>query len=229
VEVDLLDCYVIHKPPGWEVDTVDVGSANHLSSFVQSILNCTIATNLSHAYGILHRLDTPSSGLILAAKSFQAYYSLKFQLNVGEMVREYVVFCHGLLCTSVTEIKARVYQCAHDGNLPSTVDRKGKPSTTYLKLLGNSMNNQEWSCVSIRIRTGRRHQIRTHTQYIGHPTVCDGKYTPAVCFLQDQAWCEEPHRVAGAQNSLTHTGERPTDWKLPFDRSQKIRLLADCP
>ncbi|CAE8663704.1 unnamed protein product, partial [Polarella glacialis] len=36
VELDLPDRFVVHKPPGWEVDTADVGGARHMSQFLQS-------------------------------------------------------------------------------------------------------------------------------------------------------------------------------------------------
>eukprot|EP00439_Symbiodinium_sp_Y106_P023961 s5821_g2.t3 len=94
IVVDLPDRFVLFKPPGWEVDTTDAGKGKHLSEFVQD-LGCPIFRDAEHGFGFLHRLDTPSSGLILTAKSFEAFYDLKLQLNTGAIVRDYVVLCHG--------------------------------------------------------------------------------------------------------------------------------------
>ena len=67
----------------------------------------------------------------------------------------------------------------------------GKPSVTLLKTIAQcSRKGEDYSLVAIRIRTGRRHQIRTHMAHIGNPIVCDGKYTSAKIFLKDKEWCE---------------------------------------
>merc|ERR1711879_670480 len=120
---------------------------------------------------------------------YEAYYDLKWQLSVGKLVRDYVVLCHGLVPPSRTDINERVYHWRHEGNLPSTICRKGRPSRTRVKLLAHcNREDQDFSLVVIRIRTGRRHQIRAHMMHIGHPTVCDGKYTEASVFLMDREW-----------------------------------------
>lgn len=228
VELDLLDRLVILKPPGWEVDTTDVGSARHLSQFLQSVLARPIAFDATHSYGFLHRLDTPSSGLILTAKTYEAFYDLKHQLSIGDLVRDYVVLCRGFIDPQRREIDARVYHWRHEGNLPSTVSRKGKPSRTCLKVLGHcSRQGEDFSLVAIRIRTGRRHQIRAHTSYIGHPTVCDGKYTDGATFLRDKEWCERNflHRYRLAFQDRDGDIEEAMA-ALPGDLVQALRCLS---
>ena len=193
VELDVGDMMVIYKPPAWEVDTVDVGDARWLSQYLQSLCAWpwrSIALDISHRYGFLHRIDTLNSGLILTAKTYEAYYRLRFQLSVGTLVRDYVVLCHGCIPPERREINARVSHQNVESNLASTVCQKGKPSKTYLKVLAHlARQQQNFSFVAIRISTGRRHQIRAHTTHIGHPTVCDGKYTAPQVFLTDREWC----------------------------------------
>jgi len=194
VELDGGDMMVIYKPPGWEVDTADVGDARWLSQYLQSLCAWppgSIVLDHSHEYGFLHRLDTPSSGLILTAKTYEAYYHLQFQLSVGALVRDYVVLCHGLIAPERREINARVHHWSFEGNqAPSTIGQKGKPSRTYLKVLAHLVRQQQnFSLVAMRICTGRRHQIRAHAAHIGHPTVCDSKYTAPAVFSADHEWC----------------------------------------
>ena len=43
--------------------------------------------------------------------------------------------------------------------------------------------------MSVRIITGRRHQIRVHTAHVQHSTVCDGMYTDSATFQSDREWC----------------------------------------
>ena len=231
VELDLEDMMVVFKPPGWEVDTADVGGARWLSRYVQGLLpwpKRPISFDVSHSYGFLHRLDTLSSGLILTAKTFEAYYHLKFQLSIGSLVRDYVVLCHGAIPPEQNEINARVYHSNVEGNLPSTVCQKGKPSKTYLKVLAHlTREAQDFSLVAIRICTGRRHQIRAHTTHIGHPTVCDGKYTPPAVFLADRIWCERNflHRYRLAFTDLLHQMHEAMT-PLPADLVQALSCLT---
>merc|ERR1712151_323288 len=134
-----------------------------------------IVFDMSHTCGFLHRLDIPSSGLILTAKTYEAYFYLRFQLNIYTMMRDYIVLCHGCISPEIREINAKVY---------------GKPSMTYMKVLAHLGRQQEnYSLVAIRIQTGRYHQIRVHTKHIGHPTVCDGRYTAPQVFSADREWC----------------------------------------
>uniref|UniRef100_A0A7S0FV93 Pseudouridine synthase RsuA/RluA-like domain-containing protein n=1 Tax=Pyrodinium bahamense TaxID=73915 RepID=A0A7S0FV93_9DINO len=183
VELDLPDRLIVHKPPGWEVDTTDAGDARHLSTFLRLVLPWPLSQDAAHGYGFLHRLDTPSSGLILVAKTFQAYYDLKFQLTTEDLTRDYIVLSHGLLSASGLDIDERVYYWRHDGGLPSTVCSRGRPSQTCLRALGQCRRAHILSLLAVRIRTGRRHQIRAHTLHVDLPTVCDGKYAATRVFI----------------------------------------------
>lgn len=64
----------------------------------------------------------------------------------------------------------------------SFVDENGRPAETHLTLLFHVLHRQQrWNMsafglVGIAIHTGRRHQIRVHVQWEGHPTVTDEKY-----------------------------------------------------
>ena len=190
VELDIGDMMVICKPPGWEVDTEDVGHVRRLSQYLQYLCAWSWrswAVSILPSHGFVHRLDVPDSGLILTAKTSKAYWRLKFQLSVGTLMRDYVVMCHGFIPLERRKIKARVYYSRLESNLQSTICQKGKPSMTSLKVLAHlARQQQNFSLVAIRIHTGRRHQIRTHMTHIGHPTVCDGKYTAPQTFLADR-------------------------------------------
>ena len=62
-----------------------------------------------HDFGFLHRIDVTSSGLVLVAKTYKAYYDLKLKLNVGNLSRDYVVLSHGWMSPELQEIRAHVY------------------------------------------------------------------------------------------------------------------------
>ncbi|CAE8656583.1 unnamed protein product [Polarella glacialis] len=185
--LDLPDRLVIFKPPGWEVHSQHTDL--QLSSFLQAALGkrFAITRDEEHQCGFLHRLDLPSSGLVLAAKTYEAYYDLKVQLNAGEIARDYVILCHGWVRPCLKDIKAKVYW---RGLLPTIAGDQGKPSWTRLKVTAHAWHRSTaLSLVAVRIATGRRHQIRSHFSHVGHPTVCDGKYTADATFQSDQDLC----------------------------------------
>ncbi|CAE8588905.1 unnamed protein product [Polarella glacialis] len=185
--LDLPDRLVIFKPPGWEVH--GQGTELQLSSFLQATLgkHFAIVHDEEHQCGFLHRLDVPSSGLVLAAKTYEAYYDLKVQLNAGEIARDYVILCHGWVRPCLKDIKAKVYW---RGLLPTVAGDQGKPSWTRLKVTAHARHRSTaLSLVAVRIATGRKHQIRSHFSHVGHPTVCDGKYTAEATFQSDQDLC----------------------------------------
>ena len=94
-----------------------------LSRYVQSLGHRATALDPDHNFGILHRLDVPSSGLVLVAKTYKAYYDLQLQLNVGSVTRDYVVLCHGWMSPKLREITARAYWIK-DSDLPSEIQRE---------------------------------------------------------------------------------------------------------
>jgi len=89
VILDLFGIVAVLKPPHWEVDARVGGSAAPsatanaplLSSFLRRkfpretwpLVHCN-----EQQFGIIHRLDTPSSGVILAGKNFEGYYTLRW-------------------------------------------------------------------------------------------------------------------------------------------------------
>ncbi|CAE8668980.1 unnamed protein product [Polarella glacialis] len=189
VVLELPDRLVIFKPPGWEV--YDQGTdILQLSSFLQASLgfqHFPITQDPGHQLGFLHRLDVPSSGLVLAAKTYEAYYDLKVQLNAGEISRDYVILCHGWIRPSLKDIRASV---SWRGLEPTSAGEQGKPSLTRLKVTAHAWHETvALSLVAVQIGTGRRHQIRSHFSHVGHPTVCDGKYTAEATFQSDRAFC----------------------------------------
>lgn len=198
---DLFGIVAILKPPHWEVDArvggseqkATEGGAPLLSSFLRRHFPKDVYPLLhsnERQFGIIHRLDTPSSGLILAGKNFQGYYTLRWQQDTYELGREYLVLCHGCMSWGSRVVNARIKTTKTDP-VTSTVNEEGKPAWTLIEPLCflNRPNGDRFTLVAIRIRTGRTHQIRVHTKHIGHPTVTDGRYTNQIIYNRDREWC----------------------------------------
>mmetsp|Transcript_14338 Transcript_14338/g.36146 ORF Transcript_14338/g.36146 Transcript_14338/m.36146 type:complete len:361 (+) Transcript_14338:46-1128(+) len=172
------------KPPNWEVDAKGQLSktGRYLSHFLQRHHAPEMSPVLRRPefeYGLVHRLDVPSSGLILVGTRFQGYSLLQWQMHTYAIQREYSVL---LRCTApepLWDISAPVQDF-----LPgrSFVDEAGRPAQTHLKTMFHTrhqcrLSADYFTLVCIAIHTGRRHQIRAHTQWEGYPTVTDEKYS----------------------------------------------------
>ncbi|CAJ1355842.1 unnamed protein product, partial [Effrenium voratum] len=166
---------VLMKPPGWEVDGPhSEGSQSFLSDFLRKEFPTDLLPQLcDFQYGFIHRLDVPSSGLVLVGRSFEGLYSLRFQINSLSMQREYFVLCHGPAPASLRECSLAIH-AARKGP-----DTAGKPALTWFSFVGHGRLQTPFSMAAIRIRTGRNHQIRSHALRCGFPTVADGRYTCA--------------------------------------------------
>lgn len=201
VVLDLRDIVVVLKPPHWEVDAhagghserCEASGAPLLSSFLRArfsrhdhpLLHCS-----QHQFGIIHRLDAPSSGLILAGKNFKGYYVLRWQQDTYELGREYLVLCHGRMAWGPRVISARV-KTSRTIPATSTVSEDGKPAWTQVEPLCvlKRATDEEYTLLAVVIRTGRTHQIRVHLKHIGHATVTDSKYTEPAMYNKDRSWC----------------------------------------
>ena len=224
VILDMSDMLVIFKPPGWEVYNGMVEC--QLTDFLRSLNRGTVPIlgDVVHGCGFLHRLDVPSSGLVLAATTYQAWYDLQMQLVSGSLLREYVVLCHGWVPAVRRSISVRLCYVANavsSGHL-------GKPSKTRLKVVAHArLMRRAMSLTAIQILTGRKHQIRSHMAWVGHPTVHDGKYAARATALEDAQFCTRNflHRyhlsfldAAGAGRSAWHV--------LPSDLKAALRDLS---
>ncbi|CAK0799075.1 unnamed protein product, partial [Prorocentrum cordatum] len=201
---------VLLKPPGWEVDSTQgsvVEGASPLSSFLGARAPASaVVRSAAHGFGFVHRLDTPSSGLVIQATSYEGFFDLCIQRELGRLQRDYVALCHGHV-TCDLDISEPILK-VRGGR--SQVSPRGHPASTRLKVLAHlDREGSPLSLLGLTISTGRTHQIRCHLSHVGHPVVGDGMYGPRT----DPGWCARHflHRyrlgfrdLAGAARSAAH-------------------------
>ena len=223
VVLDMGDTLVMFKPPGWEVydGMVELQMTDFLRSLDRGKI--PILDDTLHGCGFLHRLDVPSSGLVLAATTYHAWYELQMQLVSGSLLREYVVLCLGWVPTSLRCISARLRsgETVSSGHL-------GKPCVTHLKVVAHARRmRRAMSLAAVQILTGRKHQIRSHMAWVGHPTVHDGKYAARATVLEDAQFCTRNFLHRYHLSFLDAAGAGRSAWHLlPSDLVEVLRELS---
>lgn len=194
--LDLGDRGVVYKPPSfWQVDDgkdEPADDALRLSQFTQAmhpVRQWPLLDDTRHSRGFLHRLDIPTSGLVLVARTHRAFYDLRLQLALGQLQREYCVLAHGRWA-SRQELRCRVHWYGSGRQAGSVVAPGGRVALSRLKLLALGRRGAEaLSLLAIQIVTGRQHQIRLQMAHVGHPMVTDKRYFSSINCLKDMLWC----------------------------------------
>ena len=154
---------VINKPSGIVVNRAQSVKVETVEDWAMN----TRSIRIDRA-GIVHRIDKETSGILLIAKTPEAFIELQRQFKERIVKKTYLALIHGKLVPPEGEIRAPI------GRLPWNPKRfgivpEGKEAVTKYKVVKNNL-------VELYPETGRTHQIRVHLKYINHPIVGDYLY-----------------------------------------------------
>ena len=160
---------VIEKKPG----ILSMASSHHLFSiktvlddyFKKSHQNCT-----SH---VVHRLDRDTSGLMVYAKTLEAQSILEKNWHNIVTARGYVALCSGSPQKDEGTIQSWLKDNKAFFTYSSQTDNGGKFAITHYRTL---KKGSKYSLLEFSLETGRKNQIRVHTQDLGCPICGDVKY-----------------------------------------------------
>jgi 23S rRNA pseudouridine1911/1915/1917 synthase len=167
---------IINKPAGLVVHP----AAGHESgTLVNALLaHCSNLAGIGGVQrpGIVHRLDKDTTGAIAIAKTDQAHQHLQAQLKAKTARRDYLGVVYGAPSTDSGTINQPIGRHPVDRKkmtiLP--VEKGGRTAVTHWQVrerLGN------YTLIHFQLETGRTHQIRVHSAYMGHPIVGDPVYS----------------------------------------------------
>jgi 23S rRNA pseudouridine955/2504/2580 synthase len=123
---------------------------------------------------LAHRLDRDTSGVMVVARKRSALIALHGLIRDDETTKQYLTLLEGKPAQSAFEVDAPLLKSVlQGGERMVRVDETGKPSITRYRIVDSFAMA---SLAEITLLTGRTHQIRVHSQYIGHPIAGDEKY-----------------------------------------------------
>jgi 23S rRNA pseudouridine1911/1915/1917 synthase len=122
--------------------------------------------------GVVHRLDRDTSGLLVVAKTDEAYAALTEAIRERRVERRYLALVAGDFALPTGRIEAPVGRHGSD-RTRMAVRPDGREASTEFRVL----DPMGAAClIEARLGTGRTHQIRVHLAHIGHPVVGDRTY-----------------------------------------------------
>ncbi|OGM21083.1 hypothetical protein A2714_02010 [Candidatus Woesebacteria bacterium RIFCSPHIGHO2_01_FULL_38_9] len=184
---------ILDKPAGWIVNESEtVGKNPVIQSWIKENFNFQIAKALEYRSGIVHRLDKETSGILVVAKTPSAFANLQSQFKERKVKKRYSALVHGIIEPKSGTISAPV------GRLPWNRKRfgvlpGGREAATRYRVISNfqfPISKEVFTLLELYPETGRTHQIRIHTKYLGHPIVSDEFYAGRKTSRRDRTWCK---------------------------------------
>lgn len=153
-----------------------------------------------HVYPV-HRLDRPTSGVLLFALSPEIARTVSDQFQSRNVTKKYVAVVRGYIPESgaidhpVKEVKDR-YIPFQDQETPNTHSARTvykRLATIELPVDVDKYPTTRYSLVELIPLTGRRHQLRYHMKHLGHPIIGDTRYGQTVHnrFFRNQFQCNQ--------------------------------------
>ena len=172
------DILMINKPAGM---VVHPGSGNYSGTLLNGVAwylqneNPSISESVLPRFGLVHRIDKNTSGLLVLAKKDKAMRQLAKQFYDHTVKRQYVALVWGDLEKDQGTIIAHVGRNLRYRKLFEAYPEgdHGKEAITHYNVLERFNYVTLVQCV---LETGRTHQIRVHMKHIGHPLFNDDFY-----------------------------------------------------
>lgn len=159
---------VINKSAGM---VVHPAAGNYSGTMLNALLHHAPELEAIPRAGIVHRLDKETSGLLVVARTLQAQKLLVEQLQARSFLREYDAIVNGYV-TAGNTINQPIGR--HKVNRKRmAVNSNGKAAITHYRVKERFRLHTK---LTVKLETGRTHQIRVHMAYVNHPLLGDPVY-----------------------------------------------------
>ena len=181
------DCViVIKKPAGLATQSSDIRQIDCVT-FIKDHIKRENPTLRSEPYvGVIHRLDQPVEGLLVFTKDKKSAAELSRQLQSDMMNKHYHALVEGIVdVPSDTKLTGFIYRDKKSGRAfmcdPASAPSDAKIQEASLIYRTEKIHSdKDKTILSIKLETGRFHQIRAQLSDMGHPIVGDRKYGSTV-------------------------------------------------
>jgi 23S rRNA pseudouridine1911/1915/1917 synthase len=219
---------VVDKPAGWIVNEADTTTSQPVLQTWLGDLDYPLSQSKTERSGIVHRLDKETSGLLIVAKTKEAFAALQKQFKERKVEKTYTTLLRGRLPSQEGEIEVPL------GRLPWRRDRFGvlpggrESKTSYKVEEYYQKDGQDYCLVKAFPKTGRTHQIRVHFKYMGHPIVGDPFYAGRKTARRERAWCPRLFLHASGLKFTHPTTNKSLvfESKLPASLSSVLKSLS---
>ncbi len=183
-----------------------------------------------HVYPV-HRLDKPTSGVLLFGLSPDSARELSLQFTRRSVHKEYLAVVRGhcpeqgCIDYALREKPDRLIRRETPSQPQPAITRYRRLATVEIPVAVDRYSHSRYSLVSLSPETGRRHQLRRHMKHIGYPVIGDAKHGKGVHnrFFQARYACprlllacvrlELSHPVTGLPLQLTAKLDAPF-WRV---------------
>ena len=159
----------------------------------------------------VNRLDKDTSGIVIFAKNEYIQESLVKQMKSHIFKKKYWAVLDGLVKEDLGTINVPIARKA-ESIIEREVRDDGDVAISHFKVLDRLAN---MTVVEYTLETGRTHQLRVHSKYIGHPIIGDSLYGTESCLISRQALhaCEVSFVHPISKEILVITSKLPLDIK----------------
>ena len=207
------DIIVINKPAGMPIHP---SLNNYYNTMANALAWYYKEQEKPFIFRCCNRLDRDTSGLTVVAKHLVSAGILSAMTGRREVNREYLAITAGHVMPESGTITAPLAR--KPGTIiKRTVDwERGEPAVTHYRLIAS---DDRHSLVSLKLETGRTHQIRIHMKYLGYPLIGDFLYHPDMSCIGRQALhscrLSFPHPITGT--AMDFTAPLPNDMQAVLD------------
>jgi 23S rRNA pseudouridine1911/1915/1917 synthase len=171
---------VVEKPAGWPTHPLAPGEKGTLANaLVARFPDCAEAGADLREAGFVHRLDTETSGLIVAARNREAWEALRSQLTARTVEKDYLALAAGSVFGPI-EVNVPIgKEPGTPGKMAAAADDRAAvrlDAREARTLVEVERRFPGWTLVRCRIETGVTHQIRVHLSHLGSPVAGDDLY-----------------------------------------------------
>lgn len=225
---------VLEKPPNLVVNKADTVREESLQDQLEEYFGIKESKEgIGGRAGIVHRLDKGTSGLLVVAKTYEAFENLTLQFKKREVGKEYLGLVHGQIKDREFIIDAPIGRNPVNRFKFAIVAGSRKAITQFRVASLYKKNSKIYTLLRIIPKTGRTHQVRVHLTASSHPIVADELYAGRKRFREDKDWCPRlflhssklNFKHPGTGKIVKFNSELPEDLKAPLDKCMKIITL----